>query len=298
MKPKELLIMLILSALWGASFLFIKISAPEFGAVLTANIRVFIAFLTLGLICLINKTSLDFFKYWKRYMLIGALNAAIPFVLISTAEIHIAASLAAILNATTPAFTAIVALIWNKEKVGLFKAIGISLGLIGVIVLVGLNGINNSAIYIYAPLSLLAALSYGLAGVYSSKAFKSLNPLNLAFGQQLSASILLLPISFFSLPKKAPSYIAIVSLILLAVFCTAIAYIFYFYLVKHIGAVKTSTVTFLVPVFGTLWSFLFLSEAITLQNIIGLSIIISSILLINRKNYVNNDLETSNRKII
>jgi drug/metabolite transporter (DMT)-like permease len=283
MKPKELIVMLILSALWGASFLFIKISAPEFGAVLTANIRVFIAFLTLAIICFLNKTSLDFLRHWKSYMLIGALNAAIPFVLISTAELHIDASLASILNATTPSFTALVALFWNKEKISFSKFCGLLLGLIGVIVLVGINGIGKPAVYIYAPLSLLAALSYGLAGVYSSKTFKNLNPYNLAFGQQLSASILLLPISLFNLPSKSPSSKATICLVLLAVFCTAIAYLFYFYLVKKVGAVKSSTVTFLVHVFGTLWSFLFLKENITLQNLLGLAIIISSIFLINSK---------------
>lgn len=293
MKPKEYLVMILLSALWGASFLFIKISSPEIGPILTSNLRVVIATITLALICYLNKNKIDFINNWRKYLILGALNAAIPFALICTAELYIDASLAAILNATTPTFTIIVASFWNKEKLTLQKIIALILGFFGVIVLVGWNGINNGTIWIYASLSILAALSYGFAGVYSSKAFQKLNPLNLAFGQQLAASIILFPFSIVKLPENMPSLKAILSVILLGVFCTAIGYFLYFYLIKHVGPVKTSTVTFLNPTFGIMWGSIFLHEIITIQNVLGLLIISVSILLIN--NHIGNFI--TNRKI-
>lgn len=283
MKPKEYFIMFLLSALWGASFLFMKISSPEMGPILTANLRVLLATITLAIICILNKSNLDFFNNWKKYLIIGTFNAALPFVLICTAELHIDASLAGILNATTPAFTAIISIIWGKDNLSLEKVFGLILGFLGVIILVGWNGITDRATLIYASFSVLAAISYSYAGVYSGVALKNLNPLNLAFGQQLSASMILLPFSIFNLPNSVPSSKAIISVVLLAVFCTALGYLLFFYLIKSVGAVKTLTVTFLVPVFSIVWGSIFLSEIITLKNILGLIIILISILLINNQ---------------
>lgn len=283
MKPKEYLIMILLSALWGSSFIFMKISSPELGPILTAALRVSIATVTLSMVLYFNKTKMDFFKNWRKYLIIGTLNAALPFALICTAELHIDASLAAILNATTPAFTALIVSFLGDDKINFEKFIGLAFGFIGVIVLVGWNGINDITVLIYASFSIIAAISYSFAGVFSSKAFKNINPLNIAFGQQLSGSLILLPFGILNFPSKMPSYNAIISVIILAVFCTAIAYLFFFYLINQVGAVKTLTVTFLVPIFGVIWGTIFLKEVLTMHNIIGLLVIAVSIPLINNQ---------------
>jgi drug/metabolite transporter (DMT)-like permease len=282
MKSKEYTAMISLSALWGASFLFMKISSAEMGPFLTANLRVLIAAMVLMVVCFFYKHKLDFFENWRKYFILGALNAAIPFALICTAEIHIDASLAAILNASTPIFTAIAAALWHKEKFSLRKILGLAFGFSGVIILVGWNGINNNTIWIYASLSVLASVSLGTAAVYASIAFENIKPLNLASGQLLSASIMLFPFSMFNLPERMPGSGAVLSVVLLAVFCSAVVSLLYFYLIKHVGAVKTLAVTFLVPVFGIIWSRIFLNEIISIQNVIGLLIITVSIIFIER----------------
>lgn len=284
MKTKYFLAIILLSALWGFSFLFMKISSPEMGAIFTTNLRVLISAITLIIVCFLNKDKISFLKMWKEYFILGLLNAALPFALICTAELHITASLAAILNATTPTFTAIVSVIWSKEHLNIKKVLGLILGFLGVIVLVGLTSTHVKNIWIYALLSILAAFSYGFVGVYSSlKVSKNVPPLNLALGQQLAATIILLPFSILTLPKQVPSSKAIISVILLGILCTSIAYLIYFYLIKQVGAVKTLSVTFLVPAFGIIWAALFLREKITIQNVIGLIIIILSIVLINNR---------------
>ncbi|MGL4522518.1 MAG: DMT family transporter [Bacilli bacterium] len=283
MKVKEYVMLLTLAATWGASFLFIKIAAPEFGPILTANLRVGIAAITLAVVLIVTRTKFDFIENWKKYTVLGLLNAAIPFVLICTAELHISASLASILNAATPTFTAITAVLWNKEKLTIPKLLGLILGFVGVTVLVGWNSLGDSTIGLYATFSIFAAVSYGIAGVYSAKTFTEVKPLNIAFGQQVSATIMLLPLSLVNLPSTMPSGEAIMSIMALAVVCTALAYILFFHLIKAVGAVKTLLVTFLVPVFGIVWGSVFLSEHISVQNVVGLTVITLSIVLINKR---------------
>ena len=137
MKTKDILMLFGLAALWGASFLFMRIGAPVLGPLVLIFFRVSIASAALLFYLMIRRQRPSIMQKWKQYLLLGLLNAAIPFTLISTAELHLSASFAAILNATTPLFTALVAWIWAKEALTLKKVVGLILGVIGVAVLVG-----------------------------------------------------------------------------------------------------------------------------------------------------------------
>ncbi|WP_238590897.1 DMT family transporter [Paenibacillus beijingensis] len=215
---------------------------------------------------------------WKEYLLLGALNAAIPFCLIAVAELHIDSSMAAILNSTTPLFTALVARIWTQDHFNLKKLLGLILGVSGVGILVGWNPQNMGTVFfISAGLSLLAALFIAIGGIYSSKGFKGETPLNLTIGQQIAAGLLLLPITIFFTPQKTPGGDVILAVIGLAILSTSLAYLLYFYLIRSVGPVKTLSVTFLVPFFGILWGWLFLKESISLRTILGLIIILLSV---------------------
>ncbi|MGB8955415.1 MAG: EamA family transporter, partial [Tumebacillaceae bacterium] len=137
MSARDFASLLLLASVWGASFLFMRIAAPELGPFMTTELRVLIAALALlGYAAVIRYRS-EFFQRWRQYLVIGALNAAIPFVLICTAELHVTASLAAILNATTPLFTAFVAWAWVKDPLSVKKIIGLLIGILGVAILVG-----------------------------------------------------------------------------------------------------------------------------------------------------------------
>lgn len=280
MNSKDFGGLFLLAALWGASFIFMRIAAPEMGPFMVIELRVLIAGLALLLFSRLRNHSFDFKKRWKKYLLLGAVNSAIPFTLIATATLTLSASLASILNSTTPLFGAIVAAIWIKEELGMKKVVGLILGIGGVVVLLGWSPTPFSPEMIIASsLSVLAAVCYGIGGVYSKKYFEGVDSLSMATGQQLGAAIVLLPFAVFNIPKGSISALSIISVITLAVLCTSFAYIIYFKLMESVGPTKTLTVTFLVPVFGMIWGAIFLQEVITTNMIVGLGIILGSIFI-------------------
>jgi drug/metabolite transporter (DMT)-like permease len=284
MKIKDIGAMFGLAALWGASFLFIRIASPVLGPFLTIQGRVTIAGIALLLYIWLTKQSADFRRWWKQYLIIGALNAAIPFTLIATAELRLNASMGAILNSLTPLFTAIVSWGWMKEKLTIRKWLGILTGIVGVVILVGWSPMPfTKEVLISIGSSILSTVSYGIAGVYAKKAFTGVPPLSLAAGQQMGASVLLLPLTLIYLPSSitAVSSIVILSVLGLALLCTAIAYLLYFYLIASVGPTKTLSVTFLIPLFGMIWGVLFLHENIAGSMILGLAVILSSVFMIS-----------------
>ncbi|MBL0386719.1 EamA family transporter [Tumebacillus sp. ITR2] len=273
-----------LAAMWGSSFLFMRVGAPALGPVVLIELRVLLAGITLLGFAAVLKHKIRILHLWKKYLLLGTLNAALPFCFIATAELHLSASLAAILNATTPLFTAVVAWGWLKEPFTFKKLLGIFFGIFGVVVLVGWDPQNSGESILWSVVcSLLAALLYAVAGVFSSRAFKGETSMDMAIGQQLAAALVLLPVSLFVLPSEFPSMDVVWSVLVLAVFCTAIGYLLYFGLMKSVGPVKALTVTFIVPVFGTIWGALFLAEAITGQVFVGMLLILMSVFLVSRK---------------
>lgn len=281
MKPKDLLMLLALAALWGASFLFMRVGARDLGPCALAFLRVSIAGLVLWGYEWIRGQQPGILRKWKPYLVLGVLNAAIPFSLISTAELYIPASLAAILNATTPLFTALVAWMWVKDPLTPKKIAGLFLGVIGVAILVGWEPAGSGhRLLVSASLSLVAAISYAVAGVYSSKAFKGEKPMHVSIGQQMGATIALIPAAGVTFPQSTLSNASILAALGLAIFCTALAYPLYFALIRNVGPVKTLSVTYLTPVFGMFWGAVWMGENITISMIAGLIVILLSVTLV------------------
>jgi drug/metabolite transporter (DMT)-like permease len=224
-------------------------------------------------------------RRWKSFLAIGLLNSAIPYTLIGAAELHLTAGLAAILNATTPLFGALVAVIWLRDRLTIGKAVGLVIGLAGVVVLTGWSSLPLTGVtFLAVGASLLGALSYGVAGVYSKRAFAGVKPVATATGQLLGATLLLAPIALPVTATTAPwthlSSGVIWAIMALAIVCTSAAYIVYFYLIASAGAIPALSVTFLVPVFGLLWGALFLNEQVTLGTFGGMAIIFIGVLLV------------------
>ncbi|WP_040205341.1 DMT family transporter [Neobacillus jeddahensis] len=284
MNVKNILALLGLAGLWGASFLFIRIASPVLGPFLTIQVRVTLAVLTLILYMIATRQSAQFRRMWKQFLIIGTLNAVIPFTLIAFSALYLPASLSAVLNSLTPLFTALVVWGWMKESLSLRKFVGIIMGAFGVFILVGWSSVPfTTETQIAVCLAILSTISYGIAGVYAKKAFSGISPLALATGQQAGASLLLLPFTLTHLPStiNSISAAAVWSVFGLAIFCTAIAYLLYFYLIDSVGPTKTLSVTFLIPVFGIAWGSLFLHEQITAGIIVGLLVILASVFLIS-----------------
>ncbi|CEG28615.1 DMT family transporter [Bacillus sp. B-jedd] len=283
MRLKELAVLFALAALFGSSFLFVRIASPAIGPYLTTHGRAAFAALGLLAIALLFRKPIDLKLRWKQYFIIGALNSAIPFTLVSLAALHLNASLLAIINAMVPFFTAIAVWAWLKEKLTFAKSAGILLGLIGVVITVGWSPVEPSLeVFLACLCSLLSTISYAFGGVYAKKTFKDSSPFAVSTGQLIGATILLIPITVVGFPAQplAISPAVLYSVLGVAIFSTALGYVLYYYLIKNVGPTKTVTVTFLIPPFGMVWGAIFLNEQITAGMIAGLLIILGSLALI------------------
>lgn len=281
MRPRDFAALIMLGVLWGGSFLFIRVAVPALGPFMLVELRVGLAAAALFLYALAAGSMPKIRGRWRSFLVLGFLNAAVPFSLISAAEIHLTASLAAILNSTTVMFTAIVAAVWMGDALTARKAIGIVLGIVGVSVLVGWDPLPLNGIVLLAVAAmLLASLSYALGATYAKQSFSGIPPIGMALGQLGGAVALLLPLAVVSLPERAPSTVVTFSMLGLAFLSTAVAYLIYFRLIENVGPTSTVTVTLLVPVFGLLFGVLLLEEPFGPGTLAGLGIILTSVVLI------------------
>jgi drug/metabolite transporter (DMT)-like permease len=280
-RPQDRLALLALGALWGAGFLFVRIAVPAFGPFALVAVRVLIA----GALMLAWAAALGgvppFWRRWREYLVLSALNVAIPFTLSAWAVIAVPASLAAIVMATIPLFTAPLAAVQLREQPSLRQNAGLVLGFVGVAVLIGLGPIAATRDVLAAIAALLgASLCYAIGGIYTARRFTGASPLESTIGQQFAAFALLLPFSLVFPPQAWPPLDAVAALLVLAVFATAIAYMLYFRLITSVGATRQATVAYLIPLFGAAWGVLFLDEPFGLATAAGMGIILLGVVLV------------------
>ncbi len=277
------ILLFILSILWGGSFYFIETSLVYFSVEQIVFFRVFFAALAILLILFIQKIKIIFdLKLWAMFFVMGCLNNVIPFLSFAYAQETITASLASLFNATTPIFTATLAHFLTKdEKISKFKLIGITIGFIGMVILLLPKGFGN--LEIAGIFGILGAVSYAFAGVFG-KRLKDYNPIFNVFGMLSASSIIMYILFFDSIHSTSiDSLFNFTDLILLAIFSTAIAYIIYFRLLFSVGAVKLLLVTYLIPISASILGIFLLNEEFTLNMILGSIIIFISLYLINRR---------------
>lgn len=291
---RSALYLLLLGAAWGGSFLFLRIAAPVLGPFVVTDIRVILGALLLVSYAMMSGKKLWPQCSWRQLVILGAINCAIPFTLIAFTEVYLSASLGSILNATTPLYGALLALVFLKERYHWTQYLGFILGITGVIVLVGWSPMQLSAQVVLAIAAILVAtLFYAIGGFYAARTFPGIEPLNLAFCQQFFAGLLLLPFAIYMQPEHFPPTEVVWAMLGLGILSTGVAWLLYFNLIKNVGASKTLTVTYLIPVFGMLWGCLFLDERITWGTIVGLLIVLSGIFLVYNKKKPN-DIKMSN----
>lgn len=282
MTPKDLAALFTLGALWGGSFLFIRLAAPALGPFPLAAGRVTLAALVLwlGLRAFGQRPRLR--PYAARLLVLGALNASLPFALIAGAELHLTASLAAMLNATVPLWGAVFGVAWLGERVTPRRAAGLLLGVVGVGVLVGWSPVALTRTTVLSVAAVLVATcSYALAGVWAKRRLSDAPPTTLALGQQVGAAAWLVAPALWQLPSAPPTRTAVLALLALVLLSTTVAYVLYFRLIASVGPTKTNTVTYLLPVFGTLWGAMFLGETVTRGMVAGLALVLASVMLVN-----------------
>lgn len=283
LRQRELAALVLLAALWGASFLFIRVAAPALGPFPLMAGRVLLAAGVLAGIAAARGLPVILRPYVPRLLLLGLIHAAAPFALIAAAEIHLTASMAAVLLAVQPLFTALFATQFG-DRLTLPRLGGLLLGVAGVAALVGWtpSGLERTTLQSSAAV-LVAALLYAAGTVYSRRRLADAPIMTLALGQQLAAAAWLLVPAAVALPQARFELSALGAMVALAVLSTALAYQLYFWLIARLGAVGASTVTYLIPLFGVLWGVAILGERIDSGMVLGLVCILASLALVRSR---------------
>ena len=275
MKSRDLFDLLLLAALWGASFLFMRVTVPEFGAVPLIAVRVTLAALFLMPFVIWRQRQNQIREHALKITFVGILNSAIPFSLIAFSTLYLTAGFASILNAATPMCTAIIGFLWLSQRLSKLAVAGLFIGLIGVVMLVWDKvGFGDRNITLAVIAGLIAASCYAVAANYSKRYLVGVNSLALAAGSLIGASLFLFPMAIYFWPPQMPSLISWVNVAILAIACTGFAYILYFRLIERTGPANATTVTFLMPLFGMLWGGFFLGETVSLETLVACAIIL------------------------
>ena len=275
MKTRDMVDLLVLGAIWGASFLFMRVAAPEFGAVPLIAARVGIAAIFL-IPVLARQTGLrPLYEHAAKLTVLGAINSAIPFSLFAYAVLSVTAGFASVLNSTAPLFGALVAFVWLRDRPGPARIAGLIIGFTGVLALVwGRVSVAGGGGGLAVLAGLTASVLYGISANYVKKRLGGVDSLVVATGSLIAATLLLIPLAILYWPETSPSSQSWISAVLLAVICTGVAYILYFRLLSRVGPSKTLAVTYLIPAFGVLWGHFLLREAITPSMVVGCTVIL------------------------
>jgi drug/metabolite transporter (DMT)-like permease len=285
MTPKNVVQLLILAALWGASFLFIRIGVADFGVAPLMALRVGIGALFLVVVLLARRPLRESLATLRTravpLLVVGILNSAAPFCLFAYAELTLSAGVTSVINATTPLWGAVVAFLWLKDQLSLLRSIGLAIGFAGVLMLVwdqiaapAGGGATPATTALAAAAALGATLLYGIAASYTKRHLMDVDALTVATGTMIGATLVLLPPAIAQWPAAAISIHAWAAVIAMGVGCTGIAYMLFFHLIAIAGPARAITVTFVIPIFGILWGALFLSERVSIGMVVGCAVIL------------------------
>ncbi|MCM0034222.1 MAG: DMT family transporter [Burkholderiaceae bacterium] len=275
MRRVDVIDLLLLAAIWGSSFLFIRLSVDDFGPIALSGMRTLIAGVTLLPILFLSKKIAVIRTYWRSIIIVGLFNSALPFIFFNFATMTLPAGTMSIINALTPLWGAAIAWVWLKDTLPPLRMLGLMVGFSGILVLVWDRLSFNDTASIYAVIAGVAApIFYGIAASYTKKNLMDADPIATAAGSLVTAGLMLLPFTLYTWPSSPISGGAWAALIGLGLLCTAVAYVLYYRLLIRVGPPRAMTVTFLIPVFGVFWGWLFLGESITLRIVMGGGVIL------------------------
>lgn len=273
MRRADIARLLVLAAIWGASYLFNRIVAPSLGPVLTAELRTLIGGVALAAWFAALGFDPEWRRWWRQYLLVAVFSSALPFVLWAYAALQVNAGLLSVLNATSPMWGALCSAVLLRERLSVRQTIGLVVGLIGVTVVTQPD--SGTALHLPSIAAALAAsFSYGLIATYIKGWARDVPSRGMAVGTQLAAGVLLIPFIPLWPPAAAPTPLVTASILALGLVCGAVAYLLYFRLITDIGATGALTVTYLIPVFGVLWGALFLRETVSVSMLVGAALVV------------------------
>ncbi|MDA8968912.1 DMT family transporter [Akkermansiaceae bacterium] len=273
MRIGDLLILLLLAALWGASFLFMRIAAPEFGPLPLVAFRMGLAGLALSFVFFQKEARESAKQHWWELLVSGVVGSSLAFILLSYATLTLSAGFTSLMNSSVPIFSAIIAAIWLKERLRLPQIIGLGFGVIGVGILVwGKLDFTSDGQGWPIAACIVACGCYGFGASWMKSKLSQVRPFVGSAGSLLGAALVLIPFALMQLPETSPSLRSWGSAVALALLCTALAFVFFFKLIQRSSATVATSVTFLIPFFAIFWGWLFLDEIVTTQMLLGLGV--------------------------
>jgi drug/metabolite transporter (DMT)-like permease len=280
MRLQALLELVVLAALWGGSFLLMRIAAPEFGAVALVLMRVGVAALLLWPWVMLRRQGAQLRRHFGAVSLVGIVNSALPFLAFAYAALGLSAGFSSILNSTSPMWAALVALLVWRVRLHKVQMLGLLLGFVGVLWLAwdkaGTRGDGVGAgLWLAITVCLLAPLCYGIGANLVQRRLQGVPPLVTAAGSQIASTLFCLPLLWWFWPAAMPSPKAWAAAIVLGALCTGAAYVLYFRLIAHWGSAKAISVTYLIPLFGIGWGALVLAEPVTLTMLLAGAVIVA-----------------------
>lgn len=295
MTLSSMLRLICLAAIWGGSFLFMRISANALGPAYLIEARVLFAAVSLLVVAWYMKKRLDFTAHTRHFFIIGLFNTALPFLLFAYAAQTLPASILSILNSTAAIWGAAIAIVWSRSLPTLRVIVGLISGVIGVYILVGLdNDLLPAGSGAAMIAGVMAACCYGIASNYAKNAPK-ISSFDNAHGSMWAACLIVLPLLPFMPIIEMPDVQISISVILLGVVCTGLAYLLYFRLIEDLGPPSALSVTFLIPLFGILWGYLFLGEQVGWNTALGALFVIGGTMLVT--GFSIKKMLASNRKV-
>ena len=281
MNAADLVRLVSLGAIWGASYSFMRVVAPVFGAIGTMWLRISVAGILLLVYALATGQDMQFGKWWKQYLFIGVMNSALPFALFAFAMLTLPAGYGAILNALSPFFAALFAAWMLNERLSAPRLLGLVLGLTGVGVIINLGPLPlNRETLTAAAATIAATCLYGFIIVYTKKYTLDAPNMGMAVGGLILPAILTAPLGLMYVPPVMPAANVVVALLGLAVLCSAVAYLLYYRLIRDLGPTRAISATFLVPVFGVAWGAIFFGETLNGGALIGGLIVLIGVALV------------------
>jgi len=282
MKKSDVAALLLLGALWGASFLFMRMGAAQFGSMALAGMRAIGAAICSIPLLMSRERLVELRANWRSVTLIGLTNSALPFVLFSYAAQSLPSGLSAIFDAIAPLLVAASGWLWLGERLNATQASGLVIGMTGVVWLIGGSmgfGHGGAAVGWAMAACVGANVCYTFGAHYSHRRVQSVSPLTIAIGSQVAAAIMLLPFTVWLWPATSPSVQAWVAMFGLASACTSLAYVLFYRLLARIGSTRSMAVLYLIPVFGVVWGAMFLRESITVAMAGGCAVILLGVAL-------------------
>ncbi|HTV85186.1 MAG TPA: DMT family transporter [Dyella sp.] len=282
MKKSDVAVLLLLGALWGASFLFMRMGANQFGGMAMAGARAIGAAICSLPLLLSRQRLAEMRAHWRAISLIGLVNSALPFVLFAYAAQSLPAGLSAIFDAIAPLLVAASGWLWLNEKLDASRGAGLLIGLTGVVWLIGgtIGFGHGGATAGWAMAACLGAnVCYTFGVHYSHRRLREVSPLGIAAGSQLAAAVILLPFTVWLWPAKTPTLPAWAAMIGLASCCTSLALVLFYRLLARVGSTRSMAVLYLIPVFGVLWGAVFLGETVTIAMAGGCAVILLGVAL-------------------